>query len=144
MASFTCVLAFLGPCVTYICGLLVFKCMDTNNVVFKFSLYLLPIVVHELLPNLDFTLPIFFSFNTHNLGRLWSITDDFATIPFHHILFSAALVGLAKSIPVHSLIFVSISSSRYLFFFLLLCYVGLSLLNQKTFRCGKTNFMSFS
>ena len=60
MASFTCVLAFLGPCVTYICGLLVFKCMDTNNVVFKFSLYLLPIVVHELLPNLDFTLPIFF------------------------------------------------------------------------------------
>ena len=63
---------------------------------------LLPIVVYELLSNLDFILPIFFSFNTHNLGRLWIITDDFATIQFHLILFSAALVGLAKSIPVHS------------------------------------------
>ena len=48
-------LAFLGPCVTYTCGLLVFSCMDTNNITFKFSPYLLPIVVHELLSNLDFT-----------------------------------------------------------------------------------------
>ena len=31
-------------------------------------------------------------------------TDEFATIPFHPVLFSAALVELAKSIPVHSLI----------------------------------------
>ena len=31
-------------------------------------------------------------------------TDEFATIPFHLDLFSAALVELAKSIPVHSLI----------------------------------------
>ena len=31
-------------------------------------------------------------------------TDEFATIPFHLVLFSAALVELAKSIPVHSLI----------------------------------------
>ena len=30
-------------------------------------------------------------------------TDEFATIPFHLDLFSAALVELAKSIPVHSL-----------------------------------------
>ena len=30
--------------------------------------------------------------------------DEFATIPFHLVLFSAALVELAKSIPVHSLI----------------------------------------
>ena len=30
--------------------------------------------------------------------------DEFATIPFHLDLFSAALVELAKSIPVHSLI----------------------------------------
>ena len=29
-------------------------------------------------------------------------TDEFATIPFHLDLFSAALVELAKSIPVHS------------------------------------------
>ena len=31
-------------------------------------------------------------------------TDEFATIPFHLVLFSAVLVELAKSIPVHSLI----------------------------------------
>ena len=31
-------------------------------------------------------------------------TDEFATTPFHLDLFSAALVELAKSIPVHSLI----------------------------------------
>ena len=38
-------------------------------------------------------------------------TDKFATIPFHLGLFSAALVELAKSIPVHSLIL-----SSHLFF----------------------------
>ena len=38
-------------------------------------------------------------------------TDEFATIPFHFVLFSAALVELAKSIPVHSLIL-----SSHLFF----------------------------
>ena len=38
-------------------------------------------------------------------------TDEFATIPFHLDLFSAALVELAKSIPVHSLIL----SSRLFF-----------------------------
>ena len=48
-------LAFMGPCVTYTCGLLVFSCIDINNIAFKFSPYLLPIVVHELLSNLDFT-----------------------------------------------------------------------------------------
>ena len=43
-------------------------------------------------------------------GR-WGTTDEFATIPFHLDLFSAALVELAKSIPVHSLIL-----SSHLFF----------------------------
>ena len=38
-------------------------------------------------------------------------TDKFATFPFHLDLFSAALVELAKPIPVHSLIL-----SSYLFF----------------------------
>ena len=38
-------------------------------------------------------------------------TDEFATIPFHLDLFSAALVELAKSIPVHSL-----TLSSHLFF----------------------------
>ena len=39
------------------------------------------------------------------------ITDEFAIIPFHLDLFSAALFELAKSIPVHSLIL-----SSHLFF----------------------------
>ena len=42
-------------------------------------------------------------------------TDEFATTPFHLDLFSAALVELAKSIPVHSLILsshVNISASE--------------------------------
>ena len=38
-------------------------------------------------------------------------TDEFATIPFHLVLFSAVLVELAKSIPVHTLIL-----SSHLFF----------------------------
>ena len=38
-------------------------------------------------------------------------TDEFATIPFHIVLFSAVLVELAKSIPVHSLLL-----SSHLFF----------------------------
>ena len=37
-------------------------------------------------------------------------TDEFATTPFHLDLFSATLVELAKSIPVHSLI---LSSHKY-------------------------------
>ena len=43
-------------------------------------------------------------------------TDDFATVPFHLILFSAALVEPAKSIPDHSVI---LSSNLFfcLFFF---------------------------
>ena len=53
----------------------------------------------------------FFSFLSHNLGMSSGTTDEFATIPFHPDLFSAALVELAKSIPVHSLIL-----SSHLFF----------------------------
>ena len=45
------------------------------------------------------------------LGGRQGTTDEFATIPFHLDLFSAALVELAKSIPVHSLIL-----SSHLFF----------------------------
>ena len=41
----------------------------------------------------------------------WGTADEFATIPFHLVLFSAALVELAKSSPVHSLIL-----SSHLFF----------------------------
>ena len=55
-------------------------------------------------------------------------TDEFATTVFHLVLFSAALVELAKSIPVHSLICIHTSFSVCLFFFFLsLCPVGLSL-----------------
>ena len=45
------------------------------------------------------------------LGGRRGTTDEFATTPFHLDLFSAALVELAKSIPVHSLIL-----SSHLFF----------------------------
>ena len=37
------------------------------------------------------------------LGGRRGTSDEFATIPFHLDLFSAALVELTKSIPVHSL-----------------------------------------
>ena len=36
-------------------------------------------------------------------GRLCT-TNEFAKVPFHHVLFSAALVELEKSTPVHFLI----------------------------------------
>ena len=73
------------------------------------------------------------------LGGRRGTTDEFATIPFHLDLFSAALFELAKSIPVHSLILFPTSSSVCLFFFFLsLCPEGLSLLNQKTLRHGQT------
>ena len=53
----------------------------------------------------------FYSILSHNLEGRRVTTDEFATIPFHLVLFSAALVALAKSIPVHSLIL-----SSHLFF----------------------------
>ena len=53
-------------------------------------------------------------------------TDEFATIPFHLVLFSAALVELTNFISAHSLILSSTSSYACLFFFLLLSPVGLS------------------
>ena len=37
----------------------------------------------------------------------WGTTDEFSTIPLHLVLFSATIVELAKSIPVHSLILFS-------------------------------------
>ena len=52
-----------------------------------------------------------FLFYPITLEGCWGTTDEFATIPFHFVLFSAALVELAKSIPVHSLIL-----SSHLFF----------------------------
>ena len=57
----------------------------------------------------------FFLFYPITLKGLRGTTDEFATIPFHFVLFSAAIVELAKSIPVHSLIL-----SSYLFFCLTL------------------------
>ena len=48
------------------------------------------------------TFTLFYSILT--LEGCRGTTDEFATIHFHLVLFSAALVELAKSIPVHSLI----------------------------------------
>ena len=72
-------------------------------------------------------------------------TDEFATIPFHLVLFSAVLVELAKSIPVHSL-----TLSSYLFFCLPLFLFPftvpcrLSLLNQETLKHVQTILASVS
>ena len=69
-------------------------------------------------------------------------TDEFATIPFHLVLFSAALVELTNSISVHSFIL-----SSHLFLcppLLSLSPVGLSLLNQKILRRGQTTLISTS
>ena len=49
-----------------------------------------------------FSIPILLYSITSESRR--GTTDEFTTIPFHFVLFSAALVELAKSIPVHSLI----------------------------------------
>ena len=71
--------------------------------------------------------------------------DNFATIPFHLVLYSAPLVELAKSFPVHSLIL-----SSHLFFFLPLFRFlfsmpyRISLLNQKTLKHGQTILTSVS
>ena len=54
---------------------------------------------------------ILFLFYPITLEGRRGTTDEFATIPVHLDLFSAALVELAKSIPVHSLIL-----SSHLFF----------------------------
>ena len=48
--------------------------------------------------------PFYFLFYPITLEGRRGTTDEFATIPFHLDLFSAALVELAKSIPVHSVI----------------------------------------
>ena len=72
-------------------------------------------------------------------GRLGT-TVEFATTTFHLVLVSAAVAELTKSIPVQSLIL----SSHLFFFFLLLCPVGLSLLNQKTLIRGQTTLVSAS
>ena len=53
---------------------------------------------------------ILFLFYPITLEGRRGTTDEFATIPFHLGLFQAALVELAKSIPVHSLI---LSSHRF-------------------------------
>ena len=89
--------------------------MDTNNVAFKFSPFLLLMNYYLIKTSLCLFLLFFFPIT---LVYHWSIKDDITTISFHLILFSATLAELAKSIPVHSLI-LSSSSSCYLFFFFL-------------------------
>ena len=65
-------------------------------------------------------------FYTITLESRRSTTDEFATIPFHLDLFSAALVELAKSIPVHSLILSShffVCLPLFLFPFTVTCMI---------------------
>ena len=66
-------------------------------------------------------------------------TDEFATIPFHLVLFSAAIVKLAKSIPVHSLILsFHLFSSLPLFLFPFTVPCRIVFAEQKTLRHGQT------
>ena len=58
----------------------------------------------------------FILFYPITLERRRGTTDEIATIPFHFVLFSAALVELAKSIPVHSLILSSHLSELQIIF----------------------------
>ena len=71
-------------------------------------LHLNSVIAHELL---SIRLHFAYIFSPQTLEDCWGITYDFTTIPFHLVLFSAALVELAKSVPVHSLIL-----SSHLFF----------------------------
>ena len=63
-------------------------------------------------------------------------TDEFATIPFHLVLFSAALVELAMPIPVHSLILFS-----HLFFCLPL-FIKLTTLKTIMFNLSLNRLLS--
>ena len=76
------------------------------------------------------------------VGHLFT-TDGFATIPFHLVLFTTALVELASTASVHCQLPTS-SSVCLFFFFLLLCPVGMSLLNQRTLRRFQTILVSIS
>ena len=64
-------LYFWGPVLRIHVDSLVFSCMDTKNVAFKFSPYLLLTVVYELLSNFDFTLPIVFLLIPITLEGCW-------------------------------------------------------------------------
>ena len=69
-------------------------------------------VTHQTLCLRTYTLV--WSSLSHDLAWPFDTTDDFATNLFHLVLFSATLVELAKSTPVHYLIL-----SSHLFFCLL-------------------------
>ena len=88
-------------------------------------IYSLLLFMNYLLSNLEFTLPYFFLLFPITLEG-YGASDAFATIPFHLVLFSAALVELAKSIPVHSLILcfhLFFSLPLHLFPFTVLCRI---------------------
>ena len=79
-----------------------------------------------------------------SLGGRRGTTDEFATIPFHLDLFSAALVELAKSIPVHSLI---LSSHLFfclpLFLFTVPCRIVFAKLKYYNFSCSIQFFVRY-
>ena len=70
---------------------------------------------------------LFYSILSHNLVEgHQGTTDEIATNPFHLVLFSAVLVELAKSIPVHFLMLSShlfFCLPLYLFPFTVLCRI---------------------
>ena len=90
-----------------------------------------PFTVRKMSPaNIKSHIKLKYSILSHKLGRSSGHQDGFAKVAFHLFRFSAILVELAKSISVHSFcsppLLLSVSS-----FFISLCPVELSLLNQK-------------
>ena len=79
-----------------------------------------------------------------SLFKIGGAAQMIATSPFHLVMmmFVAALVMLAKSMPVHS----SILSSHLVFLlvFVSLFSVELSLISQKTLRCDQTSLVFIS
>ena len=83
----------------------------------------------------------FYSILSHNLGRSsghhrWIRNNPFPSWP---VFSCPSWAGKVHSCPLFDIVFPPTSSSVCLFFFFLsLCPVGLSLLNQKTLRHGQT------
>ena len=131
--------------------------VDTNRVCFRkggggrehnsadcaSNLSVCPVIVTnaENLRKFNSSLPMFtILFYPITLEGRRGTTDEFATIPFHFDLFSAALVKLAKSIPVHSLILSShlfFCLPLFLFPFTMPCRTVFAIY-QMTLRHGQT------
>ena len=89
---------------------------------------------------------VFYSILSHNLGRSsghhrWIRNNPF---PSWHVFSCPSWAGKVYSCPLFDIVFPPLLLPASFFFFLSLCPVGLSLLNQKTLRHGQTILASVS